>query len=70
MGTTDRLCSYRAALSFKNHTIRIFDNEKFFNSNELTTVEAIDDISIYMESPEIKDKLLVLDQQGFAKAKA
>ena len=55
---------------FKNHTIRIFDNEKFFNSNELTTVEAIDDISIYMESPEIKDKLLVLDQQGFAKAKA
>ena len=36
---------------FKNHTIRI--------SNELTTVEAIDDITIYMESPEIKDKLLV-----------
>ena len=44
---------------FKNHTIRIFDNEKFFHSNELTTVEAIDDITIYMESPEIKDKLLV-----------
>ena len=43
---------------FKNLTIRIFDDEKFVNSNELTTVEPIDDITIYMESPEIKDKLL------------
>ena len=29
------------------------------NSNELTAVEPIDDITIHMESPEIKDKLLV-----------
>ena len=33
--------------------------EKFVNSNELTAVEPIDDITIHMESPEIKDKLLV-----------
>ena len=44
---------------FNNLTIRIFDDETFVNSNELTTVEPIDDITIHMESPEIKDKLLV-----------
>ena len=37
----------------------VFDNEKFVNSNDLTAVEPIDDITIHMESPEIKDKLLV-----------
>ena len=52
MGTTDRLCSY-------NLTIRIFDDEKFVNSNELTTVEPIVDITIHMATPKIKDKLLV-----------
>lgn len=53
--------SVHTGLSYhlKNLTIRIFDDEKFVNSNELTTVEPIDDITIYMESPEIKDKLLV-----------
>ena len=52
--------SVHTGLSYhlKNLTIRIFDDEKFVNSNELTTVEPIDDITIYMESPEIKDKLL------------
>ena len=40
-------------------TIRIFDDEKFVNSNELTTVEPIDDITIHTETPEIKEKLLV-----------
>ena len=44
---------------FNNLTIRIFDDEKFVNSNELTTVEPIDDITIHIETPEIKDKLLV-----------
>ena len=44
---------------FNNLAIRIFDYEKFVNSNELTTVEPIDDITIHMESPEIKDNLLV-----------
>ena len=29
------------------------------NSNELTAVEPIDDITIHMESPEMKDKFLV-----------
>ena len=33
------------------------DDEKFVN--ELTAVEPIDDITIHMESPEIKEKLLV-----------
>ena len=45
--------------NFNNLTIRIFDDEKFVNSNELTAVEPIDDITIHMETPEIKDKLLV-----------
>ena len=40
-------------------TIRIFDDEKSVNSNELTAVEPIDDITIHMETPDIKDKLLV-----------
>ena len=44
---------------FNNITICIFDDEKFVNSNELTAVEPIDDIPIHMESPELKDKLLV-----------
>ena len=44
---------------FNNLTICIFDDEKFVNSNELTAVEPIDHITIHMESPEIKDKLLV-----------
>lgn len=44
---------------FNHLTIRIFDDEKFVNSNELTTVKPIEEITIYMESPEIKDKLLV-----------
>ena len=57
MGTTDRLCSYRAVLSLQKSSI--FDDEKFVNSNELTAVKPIDDITIYMESPEMKDKLLV-----------
>ena len=53
--------SVRTGLSyhFNNLTIRIFDDEKFVNSNELTTVEPIDDIIIQLETPEIKDKLLV-----------
>ena len=42
-----------------NLTICIFDDVKFVNSNELTVVEPIDDITIHMESPEIKDTLLV-----------
>ena len=40
---------------FNNLAICIFDDEKFVNSNELTAVEPIDDITIHMESPEIKD---------------
>ena len=40
-------------------TIHIFDDEKSVNSNELTTVEPIDDLTIHMETPDIKDKLLV-----------
>ena len=42
---------------FNNLTIRIFDDQTFVKSNELTTVEPIDDITIHMESPDIKDKL-------------
>ena len=41
---------------FNNLTIRIFDDQTFVKSNELTTVEPIDDITIHMESPEIKDE--------------
>ena len=44
---------------FSNLTICIFNDEKFVNSHELTAVEPTDDIKIHMESPEIKDKLLV-----------
>ena len=44
---------------FNNLTICIFDEEKFVNSNELTAVQPIDDITVHMESPEIKVKLLV-----------
>ena len=43
---------------FNNLAICIFDDEKFVNSNDLTAVEPIDDITIHMESPEIKNKLL------------
>ena len=43
---------------FNNITICIFDDEKFIKSNELTAVELIDDITIHMESPDIKDKLV------------
>ena len=32
---------------FKNLTIRIFDDEKFVNCNELTTVAPMDDITIH-----------------------
>ena len=39
-------------------TIHIFDGEKFGNSNELTTVEPIDDITIHVESPEKKEILV------------
>ena len=39
---------------FNNLTICIFDEEKFVNSNELTAVQPIDDITVHMESPEIK----------------
>ena len=54
--------SVHSALSyhFNNLTICIFDDEKFVNSNEVTAVEPTDDITIHMESPEIKDNLLVL----------
>jgi len=41
---------------FNNLTICIFDDEKFVNSNELTIVEPIDDITINMETPERKEK--------------
>ena len=59
MGTTDRLY-LGLCYHFNNLTsTRIFDDEKFVNSNELTTVEPIDDITIHMETPEIKGKLLV-----------
>ena len=44
---------------FNNLTISVFDDKKFVNSNELTTVEPIDDITIHMESPEMKNRLLV-----------
>ena len=44
---------------FNNLTICIFDEEKFVNSNELTALQPIDDITVHMESPEIKAKLLV-----------
>ena len=44
---------------FNNLTICIFDEEKFVNSYELTAVQPIDDITVHMESPEIKVKLLV-----------
>ena len=59
MGTTDRLCSYRAVLSLQQSYISVFDDKKLVNSNELTTVELIDDITIHMESPEMKNRLLV-----------
>ena len=39
---------------FNNLIICIFDEEKFVNSNELTAVQPIDDITVHMESPEIK----------------
>ena len=35
------------------------DDEKFVNPNELTAVEPIDDITIHMESPQMRGKLLV-----------
>ena len=54
MGTTDRHTGL--SYHFNNLSIRTFDDEEFVNSNELTTVEPIDDITIHMESPEIKDK--------------
>ena len=38
---------------FNNLTICIFDEEKFVNSNLLTAVQPIDDITVHMESPEI-----------------
>ena len=41
---------------FNNLTIRIFDDQTFVKSNELTTVEPIDDITIHMESSEINDE--------------
>ena len=44
---------------FNNLTISVFDDKKFVNSNELTTVEPIDDITTHMESPEMKNRLLV-----------
>ena len=61
MGTTDRLWSYIISLITSTILLLfcVFDNEKFVNYNELTAVEPIDDITIHMESPEIKDKLLV-----------
>ena len=48
----------RVSYHFNNLTICIFDDEKFVNSDEFTAVEPTDDITIHMESPEIKDKLL------------
>jgi len=53
--------SVHSALSyhFNNLTICIFDDEKFVTSNEVAAVEPIDDITIHMESPEIRDNLLV-----------
>ena len=46
--------SVHAGLSyhFINFTIRIFDDETFVNSNELTTVEPIDEITVHMEGPD------------------
>ena len=58
MGTTARLCHSGLSYHFSNLTICIFDDEKFVNSNELTAVEPIDDITVHMENPEIKAKLL------------
>ena len=49
----------RFSYHFNNLTIHIFDDKKFVTSNELTTVEAIDDITINMETTERKEKLLV-----------
>ena len=37
---------------FINLTIPIFDDETFVNSNEVTTVEPIDDITAHMEGPD------------------
>lgn len=44
---------------FKNITVRIFEDEKYLNTNEDTTVEEIDDVqNINVDAPEIKNNLL------------
>ena len=57
MGTTDGLSYHfnNLAISFVSN----IDDEKFVNSNEFTAVKPIDDITIHMESPEIRGQLLV-----------
>ena len=43
---------------FKNVTVHIFDNKKYLNTNESTTVEEIDDLqNINVDAPEIKNNL-------------
>lgn len=50
---------------FKNVTVRIFDDEKYLNTNESTTVEEIDDIqNIKVDAPEIKNNLLKVKVAG------
>lgn len=50
---------------FKNVTVRIFDDEKYLNTNESTTVEEIDDIqNINVDAPEIKNNLLKVKVVG------
>lgn len=50
---------------FKNITVRIFDDEKYLNTNESTTVEEIDDIqNVNIDAPEIKNNLLKVKVVG------
>jgi len=50
---------------FKNVTVRIFDDEKYLNTNEPTTVEEIGDIqNINVDAPEIKNNLLKVKVVG------
>ena len=44
---------------FQNLTVRIFDDNKYLNTNELTVIDEIDDIhDINLSSPTLKDNLV------------
>lgn len=50
---------------FKHLTVRIFDDCKFLNTNELTSVEEIHEIqNVKIDAPEIKDNLLMAQVVG------